>query len=248
MESDLPRKVDERIAGDVRQDRVPQIVLDLDGTLFDNVPRSKRILLDAARHLLGAQHPIVPAIEAIAESAFEYSPMDTLRKHGVADDATRETLQEEWARRFFGSTYLVHDVPLDGAVDAARRWWEAGAELNYLTGRHVPEMFLGTCRSLDEAGFPVGTVRTQLLMKPRFDLNDVEFKVTTVPSIRRKGPLVLLVDNDPRVLNALVAEVPEAIAVMVKTLHPHDAPPPHPDIRRVADFRAFFAGSGAAGG
>lgn len=237
---ELGRIVDARIAAEVAAGRVPQVVLDLDGTLFDNVPRSKRILLDAATQRLGEAHPVVAAIAGIGETAFEYNPLDTLRKHGVQDAAVLELLHEEWARRFFGSAYLLHDVPLGGAVPAALRWWEAGAELNYLTGRHVPEMFLGTCESLHDAGFPVGTVRTQMLMKPRFDANDVEFKIETVPFLRRKGPVVLLVDNDPRVLNALVSAVPEALAVMVNTLHPHDAPDPVAAIRRVADFRAFL--------
>lgn len=240
MIAELARTVDDRIAAGIRDGRVPQVVLDLDGTLFDNVPRSKVILLDAAEARFGAGGPVATAIAAIDEAAFEYNPIDTLRKHGVQDQATLDVLHEEWAQRFFGSRYLGHDVPLGGAVQAARRWWDAGAELNYLTGRHVPEMFLGTCESLHDAGFPVGTIRTQMIMKPRFDANDVAFKIETVPSIRRKGPIVLMVDNDPRVLNALVVAVPEALAVMVKTLYPHDAPDPVAEIRRVDDFRALL--------
>ena len=237
--ADLPRRIEQRIASAVHEGQVPQIILDLDGTLFDNVPRSKRVLLDGARHLFGEQSPVAAMIAAIDEEAFEYNPVDTLRKSGVADEATLLALREEWARRFFGSAYLAHDVPLEGAVDAARRWWEAGAELNYLTGRHVPEMYLGTCRSLHAAAFPVGTVRTQLLMKPLFDLNDITYKVDVVPYVRRKGPIVLIVDNDPRVLNALSAAIPEAIAVMVKTLHPSNSPELAPPIFVVEDFRGL---------
>jgi hypothetical protein len=77
-------------------------------------------------------------------------------------------------------------------------------------------------------------------MKPRFDMNDIEHKIRMVPWIRRRGPIVLLVDNDPRVLNALVQEVPEALAVMVTTLYPRDAPEPAAAIRRVEDFRVFL--------
>jgi hypothetical protein len=234
---DLPRRIERRIEVEVREVRVPQIILDLDGTLFDNVPRSKRVLLDGARHLFGEQSPVAATIAAIDEEAFEYNPIDTLRKSGVAEEATLLALREEWARRFFGSAYLAHDVPLEGAVEAARRWWTLGAELNYLTGRHVPERYLGTCRSLHEAGFPVGTLRTQLLMKPVFDMNDITYKVETVPYVRRKGPIVLVVDNDPRVLNALSTEIPEAIAVMVRTLHPSNSPELAPPILVVEDFR-----------
>ena len=240
MSLDLAREIESRVSDAVRAGRVPQIILDLDGTLFDNVPRSKRVLLDAARDLFGEGSVVASTIAAIAEEAFEYNPIDTLRKRGIVDEPTLLVLREEWARRFFGSAYLAHDVPLEGSVEAARRWWAMGAELDYLTGRHVPEMFLGTCRSLHEAGFPVGTVRTQLLMKPLFDMNDISYKIEVVPYVRRKGPIVLVVDNDPRVLNALVTEIPEAIAVMVRTLHPKDAPAVAPAAVIVEDFRSLL--------
>lgn len=236
---DLPRRIDDGIKAVLREGRVPQIILDLDGTLFDNVPRSKRVLLDAATHLLGEESPLTKSIAAIERETFEYNPIDTLRKLGLADEPTLLAIRDEWARRFFGSAYLTHDVPLEGAVDAARRWWTMGAELDYLTGRHVPEMFLGTCRSLHEAGFPVGTIRTQLLMKPLFDLNDITYKVEVVPYVRRKGPILLVVDNDPRVLNALSAEIPDAIAVMVRTLHPSNSPALSPTTLVVHDFRSL---------
>lgn len=238
----LAQRIAECIHATVRDERAPQIVLDLDGTLFDNVPRTKRILLDRARRLFGEGSELVGTIEAIPEASFEYNPIDTLRNHGITDEELLVRIREEWAEDFFGSDYLVHDQPLAGAVDAASTWWKAGAEINYLTGRHVPEMFLGTCRSLHDAGFPIGTIRTQLLMKPVSDADDVEFKVGTVPALRRKGPVVLLVDNDPRVLNPLSEAMPEAIPVMVRTLFPATAPALRADIAVVSDFRELIAG------
>lgn len=238
----LARRIAARLREAADAGRTPQIVLDLDGTLFDNVPRTKRILLDQARRIFGAEAAVTRTIERMAEDAFEYNPVDTLRKHGVRDEETLERLQEAWAGDFFASTYLAHDAPLAGAVDAARIWWSRGAELNYLTGRHVPEMFLGTCQSLHDAEFPVGTIRTQLLMKPVFDKEDVAFKVETVPQIRQKGPIVLVVDNDPRVLNPLQRAAPEAICVMVRTLHPKDAPELAEGVGVVTDFRDLVNG------
>ena len=237
----LARRIDDRIREECANGLVPQIVLDLDGTLFDNVPRTKLILLDQARAMFGPEADLTRTIEELAEEAFEYNPVDTLRKHGIEDEQVLARLREAWARAFFGSDYLRHDSPLTGGVPAARSWWERGAELNYLTGRHVPEMYPGTSRSLYDAGFPIGTIRTQLLMKPAFDLADVDFKIETVPLIRRKGPIVLIVDNDPRVLNPLSDAVPEAISVMVRTLHPKDAPALSDRIPVVEDFRELMA-------
>jgi hypothetical protein len=231
----IAQRIGERLRTAAAAGRPPQIILDLDGTLFDNVPRTQRILADQARDLFGPDSELVRTIRAMPPESFEYNPVDTLRKHGVHDEAVLERLREAWAGQFFASTYLTPDAPLAGAVDAARAWWHNGAELNYLTGRHVPEMFPGTCRSLHDAGFPVGTVRTQILMKPAFDLEDVAFKVETIPAIRLKGPVLLVVDNDPRVLNPLRAAAPEAIFVMVRTLHPKDAPPLAEGIRELME-------------
>jgi hypothetical protein len=236
---EVGRRIDAALREAVAADRVPQIVLDLDGTLFDNVPRTQRILREVARELLGPEDAITRVVERLEVADYEYSPVDTLRARGVRDEEILFRLREAWASRFFDSSYLDHDEPLDGAVDAARHWWNLGAELNYLTGRHVPEMYLGTCTSLHGAGFPVGTIRTALLMKPEFDRHDVEFKLETIPALRRKGPVVLLVDNDPRVLNPMAAAVPEAVPVMVRTLHPKDAPALAPGIPMVEDFRSL---------
>ena len=41
---------------------MPQIILDLDGTLFDNVPRTKRILLDQARRIFGDEADVSKVI------------------------------------------------------------------------------------------------------------------------------------------------------------------------------------------
>ncbi len=243
MRSQETQRLGPRIAAAVssalERGETPQIILDLDGTLFDNVPRTKHILVEQAQRIFGAGAEITGLLRRIPEEAFEYSPVDTLVKHGVDDAEMLVRLREAWATHFFDSGYLHHDAPLQGAVEAARTWWNAGAELSYLTGRHVPEMFLGTCRSLHDAGFPIGTVRTQLLMKPAFDLHDVTFKVEMLPFIQRRGPIVLIVDNDPRVLNPLAAAVPGAIAVMVRTLHPKDAPPLAERVHVVEHFGAL---------
>jgi hypothetical protein len=236
-ESALAREIRSRIELVVRLGRTPQIILDLDGTLFDNVPRTQSILADRARDLFGDASDTARTIHGMSREAHEYNPVDTLRKHGIQDEETLKRMREAWGGSFFGSDYLHCDEPLAGAVRAAREWWSQGAELNYLTGRHVPEMYPGTSASLSGAGFPVGTHRTHLLMKPAFDLNDVDFKMEALSAILRKGPVVLIVDNDPRVINSLARAVPEAIAVMVQTLYPSDAPEPARTVRLVPDFR-----------
>lgn len=233
----LRRRIEDRIEATVRAGRVPQIILDLDGTLFENAYRTKVILREAARVRLGADHPLVAAISTLPLERFEFSVEDTCRGLGVEDEERLAMFREEWLTRFFSNNYLVHDAPVAGGAAAARAWWERGAEINYLTGRHAPEMTRGTVQSLLDAGCPYATVRTRLLMKPHWKQDDVEFKERdALPSIRRQGPVVLIVDNDPRILNPLVAAEPEALGLMIETRHPKTSPELAAGAARAADF------------
>jgi len=233
----LSLEIHERLTTVLRSGRIPQILLDLDGTLLDNTPRSKRALVDSARHLFGGSDPLVAKIRMIRENTLAYDPIDTLRSRGAGDEAQLAALREEWTRRFFSGAHLDLDVPQAGAVAATKRWWELGAELSYLTGRSAPEMGSGTFRSMQAAGFPVGVPRVQLLLKAADEIPDVTHKLDALPQILARGPIVLVVDNDSRMLNALVARVPDARAVLVKTSSPKNAPAPAPSVVVAADFR-----------
>ena len=61
-----------------------------------------------------------------------------------------------------------------------------------------------------------------------------------LPSIRRQGPVVLIVDNDPRILNPLVAAEPEALGLMIETRHPKTSPELAAGIARAPDFTSLI--------
>lgn len=238
----LSRQIQGRIAAELAEGRTPQIVLDLDGTLFDNRIRTKQILVDVARLLLGAGDPVSATIADLAIEAMHYNPADTLRAHGVTDDDLLVRIREAWADRFFAGRYLGHDVPYPGAVEATRSWWERGAEITYLSGRDQPRNLVGSTRSLREASFPLGVPRTHLVLKPNVEDGDARFKVEALGDIARGGPVVLIVENEPRGLNAMLEAMPGAMAVLVDTLRPMDSPTPADGVVRVGGMRDLLGG------
>ena len=141
----------------------PVVVFDLDGTLFDNRPRTLSILRELG-DAVGGTHPhVTRAIMEMEAANLVYGITDSLAKHGILDADIAARAVAFWRARFFRDEYLVHDVPLPGAARFASDCWNAGANLLYLTGRDLPEMSVGSWVSLREHGFPIGRVGTELV-------------------------------------------------------------------------------------
>ncbi len=216
--------------------RAPLVVFDLDGTLLDNRPRVLAIL-----HELGAawreEHPA--AAERLVAARLEhvsYGFVTILKRLGVSDDALHDAASKFWHARFFVDGYLRHDVAVPGAVQFARRCYDAGASLMYLTGRDLPNMSLGTLASLRDLGFPIGVVGTSLVTKPAFEIPDAEFKRDVAPQLGRVGPVLAVFDNEPYNCNVLHASHPECVSVLVDTQHAPDPPELHPAVAVIDTF------------
>jgi hypothetical protein len=214
----------------------PVVVFDLDGTLLDNRPRVVAIL-----HELGAfwrdRHPEAAACCARARpDGIVYGIVENLRRLGVADPALHREGFEFWKRHFFADRHIHHDVEVRGARAFARACHDAGAVVVYLTGRDLANMALGSFASLRDLGFPIGLIGTELVVKPRVETPDVEFKRTVAPQLARLGTLVAAFDNEPANVHAFLEAHPESVAVFLDTQYAPDPPPLDP---RVAVIHAF---------
>src|SRR5580698_1445552 len=154
----------------------PVVVFDLDGTLFDNRPRTCAILHELAAEWEGKEPQIAARLRSVQVADLAYFVSDSLGRFGI----TREDLVSEamtfWRARFFADAHLRHDVEVPGAAAFARACYDRGATLVYLTGRDLPMMGLGTFASLRDVGFPIGVAGAELVLKPRFEMPDAEFK------------------------------------------------------------------------
>ena len=201
-----------RILADVERHRAerPVVIFDLDGTLYDNRPRTIRILHAFAAALEHEHARDAAVIRALGPDDLSYLLDDTLLPRGV-DKAVVERAKRVWFSRFFTDAACADDVPVRGAVPFARACYDRGATVVYLTGRDIPGMLVGTVRTLRDDGFPIGVPRTELVFKPTFE-------------------------NEPGNCNMFRARWPDSHAVLVTTQHAPGAPALHDACVRVPNF------------
>lgn len=219
----------------------PVLVLDLDGTLMDNRPRTVAILHDLAK-LWRDKHPeAAAALETCNAERLAYLLNDSLRRLRIVEPALVGEATEYWRSRFFADEDLRHDTALAGSVHFVRECHMRGATVVYLTGRDLPMMGLGTFASIRTLGFPIGVAGVEFILKPDAQMADEAFKRMIAPTLARVGEVVASFDNEPANCNLFKEAYPEADIVFVDTQHVPGAPALREDVPVVADF-AIAAG------
>ncbi|MDR0967069.1 MAG: haloacid dehalogenase-like hydrolase [Myxococcales bacterium] len=214
-------------------------IFDLDGTLFDNRPRTAYILRQIADQFEAELPQLVQAVDGHVLqdlSLIQYGPLATLDLLGVTDERERELVTEQWAKRFFTDEYQRFDLPLPGAKSFVSQVYEAGATVIYLTGRDVG-MLVGLTETLRMCGFPVGVVGTMTMTKKDFNEDDGIFKESVAAYLDRLGEVVAIFENEPANSNLLQKLFPGAVSMFLLTQHRNDAPPLADGIVRIRDFR-----------
>ncbi len=237
MSAEKLNEVLTRIDVAVRAGTLPIVIFDLDGTLLDNRTRTMVILREfAATH--GGEHPGLEAVvDSMTADDFRYDARDELRARGYEDAAGFAAFFAYWSLRFFTDEYVLFDRETPGARDYTQACWDRGAQVYYLTGRHVGGMETGTSRSLTKLGFPMYRGRVTLHLKPSFDVGDGEFKDAAVADIRSlQGPVVASFENEPGHANLLAESFPEAASFLLNTGHSATAPAPSPSLVCIDDF------------
>lgn len=216
----------------------PVVVFDLDATLFDNRQRTLKILQSWATQPERLGTPVSAQVLSLKLEQVEYLFADSLAKVGVTDPAVLESVKDFWLARFF-TEWAVHDQAMPGGVEYVQSLYKAGAFIVYLTGRSAPRMLTATSQSLKISGYPIGLLRTQLIMKPIAGADDEEFKQTVMASLRRTGEVVAMFDNEPGNVNLMKAAFPDAQVIFLQTMfNPKGANlVVDPGIPHVIDFR-----------
>lgn len=216
--------------------RGPVAVFDLDSTLLSTQRRNWVILREyAGRAKAGPE--LRAAAERLRPEDMRWNIMEDLRRVGFDRKDELRDLRSFWGARFFADDYLRHDEPLPGAVEFVRDVHAAGATVVYLTGRDATRMGRGTRESLRAHGFPGEDRGARLLLKPRHDEDDLDFKRRACAEIERLGPVLCAFENEPANANLFKTSFPEADVVLLDTVHSPDPPPLLPSILRVPDFR-----------
>ncbi len=202
----------------------PVVVLDLDSTLLDNRPRTLAIFGELADRWRG-QHPeLARTLQQVRIDELPYLVDELLSRLVASHPGLVSEARRHWAEAFFSDRFLQHDRPYPGAVEFTRLCHRAGATLVYFTARDSENMGVGTVRSLRDHGFPFAVPRVELVMKPRAETSDANFKDSAASGISEIGRVVAAFDNEPHHCNTLIATHPEAVVVLMDTQHDPSAP------------------------
>ena len=237
MGSPRLRDVFTRIDAALARDRLPVCVFDLDSTLFSTAPRNLAILHEFVRENAGRHPHLADVSERIGLDDMGWNVHDDLLRFGIDDRELLSRLKEFWFARFFQDDYLAHDQPVLGAAAFVLACHKRGALIYYLTGRHVGGMEVGTVRSLVGHGFPFWRGRCVLHLKPSFDMDDRVFKDEAVADVRSyRGEVVATFENEPGNANMFLRAFPEALHVLLETIHSPGAEEGSAALVRTSDF------------
>ena len=215
------------------------VIFDLDGTLYDNRPRTMYILRQVADQFYDQMPQLVNAVESGVINNldnYEYGLEDSMARLGVTDENEIKLAKAEWSKRFFTDDYQQYDVPLPGAKKYVCDVYEAGATVIYLTGRDV-NMLVGLTQTLRMCGFPVGVVGTMTMTKKDFNQDDGVFKDAVAAYLDRLGEVVGIFENEPATSNLFQKNFPGATSMFLLTQHRPDAPALDEGIIPIRDFR-----------
>lgn len=229
----------QEVAGLSGGSRRPVVVMDVDDTLLSTDRRHIRILKEFAgqRHVRARYLNHAWTLLQLEPQMLRYSITDTARAAGIGDPELLAELRDFWFARFFTNDYLLADEPVSGAAAYCRELARAGAFLVYLTGRDET-MKEGTLASFDKHGFPLPEPgRVELILKPRFDTPDLEFKTQALGLVEKAGAVAGAFENEPAHINLFRGLFPEAKNVFVDTKHSGRPVTPHPAVHWIRDYR-----------
>ena len=210
----LAKDIKKKIVEKQKFSKRPRVVFDLDGTLIYYFPRTRQILIDAARMIPEIPEETIKNIDALDLDDFPYWLNMLLDKIEIHDPAVRQAFLKEWDDRFFTDQYLWADRAMKGATDFVRLLSRAGVITSYLTGRHRNGMYLGTRGSILRSGFPFDDSEIGLLMKPLKEHSNALFKKAAAEKLAASGEVIAVFDNEPQELANIAGMLPDAIPVL----------------------------------
>ena len=212
--SKLASEIKSKILANKRAGKKARIVFDLDGTLMYYFPRTRQILVDAARMIEEIPEETIANIESLDLDDFPYWLNNLLDKIEIYDTEIRAAFLNDWDNRFFTDQYLWADRAMKDAPEFVKRLFDSGAVITYLTGRHRNGMYLGTRSSIIKNGFPFNDDELGILMKPLKENNNALFKRDAAARLSSSNEVIAIFDNEPQELAFIAGKIPEAIPAL----------------------------------
>ena len=216
----IRKKLDGLVAGAEK----PIAIFDLDGTVFDVVYRSMEIMRRfAALPDIRSRFPEqIAQVSKLRHQDYLYGLDATLGNVGIDRYSEHSAhflhaAETFWYRHFFVDEFLNYDVPYPGALGCVKHLYAQGVQIVYLSGRDIPNMSVGTIRSLEKHGFPHTGHNITICLKPAYGLDDLLFKKQSIEAIATQGEIVLTLDNEPANVQLFSDRFPRAINIHFNT-------------------------------
>lgn len=204
-------------------------VFDLDSTLFDVRPRIIKIIKEfCIDRSMSAKYPSATnKLSEIKELSHSYYIKDHMYELGLQNEPEHffKDIYAYWKARFFHNDYVIHDEPVDGAVEYVQKLHQMGVHIVYLTGRDIPRMQMGTIESLKKWNFPINTDLAELVLKPHFSLDDAEFKRDHFQTLDPKTEIWFF-ENEPVNIQLVLKDCPKVNCIFFDSVHMGQAEEP----------------------
>ncbi len=204
-------------------------VFDLDSTLFDVRPRIIRIIKEfCVDNSMRLKYPNATQILSnIKELSHSYYIKDHMYELGLQNEPDQffKDIYSYWKIRFFHNDYVIHDEPVQGAVEFVQKLHQLGVHIEYLTGRDIPRMQLGTIESLKKWNFPIHTALAELVLKPHFSMDDAEFKRDHFQSADPNTEIWFF-ENEPVNIQLILKDCPKVKCIFFDSVHMGQAEEP----------------------
>ncbi len=197
-------------------------VFDLDSTLFDVRPRIIKIIQEFCidRGMSAKYSNAVSILKNIQELNHSYYIKDHMFELGLQNEPPEffKDIYNYWRIRFFHDDYVIHDEPVEGAVEFVQMLHQMNVKIIYLTGRDIIRMGKGTVDSLKKWKFPIETPLSELVLKPESSMDDAPFKRDHFTSLHAETRIWFF-ENEPMNLNLILKDCPRVHCVFFDSVH-----------------------------
>jgi hypothetical protein len=214
------------------------LILDIDSTLVLTHKRNEAILHRFAQEMASHYPEFCAGLNKIECRPCEYGYSTALQREDLhlATKAETDALATFWRQEFFSNRFLEHDLVHTGAVEFVNFLEDHAIPFVFLTGRPHSAMIDGTLKTLNALGFKV--TPENLFMKPEPSMIDEQFKAKKIVELKQRAPKLVLIDNEPKILNQVLMDHPDVQMIFVDTCHSPNvkAPTQLPVIKDFSDF------------
>lgn len=214
------------------------VILDIDSTLVLTHKRNQSILEQFSKEAKEDFPELCSKLQQIDCRPMEYGYQQALERTGLSlEDSDLNLLKDYWRQKFFSNDYLHYDILHLGALEFVLLLEERQIPFVYLTGRHKPTMWEGTLKVLQNFGFPIK--ENILHLKPEPKYIDEIFKSEKIAELKNGYETVVLIDNEPKVLNQIAKDHPDVDLIFVDTCHSPNVTAPESALK-IKDFSSIL--------